>query len=512
MTRLLESIGPTQSVAKGLYLDLPMSLIPDGGLSDGQNVEPGLGTIRKAPGYIRYSENEVPGTGPVMALQEFVTSAGVRSIMAATRTRLSKYNIATNQFTDLTGGANLLTGATTDRISCVSLADLFLVNNGKDAIKKSNGSTWADLGGSPPKFLGMDVYEGHVFGWNVNPGIGPGHRVQWSGLNLPETWATVPGQEQGFYDLQEENTLPIIAGGKMGRQYYLYKEQLGGIYAVTYTGNANLPMLFELAFPRYGVFSVHGVAVYRNTHFILGHDEQIYMMRGGGPPEPIGDPVRKRLFSRINWNKRQAAWIAVVPLRRQIIFGIPEGSSDVATRGYIFSLETGGWGEREFPFMCGSHIRDPETRTIDDLGLTPIDSLEGTVDDLSSQAKDVYLAGGEQASPFVYKYGSGEHADTVAIDAWAVGKWMGSGDGRQMRVRGVEGDLTGTAQVEIGTANSYTGPMTFTSLGPISEATGNRADANTSGRLVAPKFRSQGTYDSWELAGYRMDAYPLGRR
>ena len=55
----------------------------------------------------------------------------------------------------------------------------------------------------------------------------------------------------------------------MGRQFLLYKEQLGGVYAVTYVGSP-LYMVQERVLSDFGVFSPRGVCVLNNVHYIVG--------------------------------------------------------------------------------------------------------------------------------------------------------------------------------------------------------------------------------------------------
>lgn len=504
MPTLTQSVGQTRGVSKGLFLDWPKTLVPEGGLTDGQNVEPDLGVVRRVPGWAKYSTTAVPGTGPVMHIAEFVVAAGTRRFMAVTTTRASQYNSSTNVFDDITAGLQLLTGTATDAIFSAVLNDLWVVTNGVNTPKKYNGTTWAALGGSPPASLvGLDVYEGHILGWNTGT---VGFRTQWSDLNAPETWT---GGEAGTLDIREGNLLAILAGGKMRRQYLFYKEQLGGVYAMTYVGGSLIMQVEEL-FPRFGVFAPKGVAVYRDSHFVMASDEQLYVISPGAVPQPIGDPVRKRLFRNLNWSVRKAAWVGVHPVKQQVWFVVPEGTATTCTRAYIWHWPTDAWGERELSMQTGALVRDPEVTTINDLVGT-IDSLVGTIDSLSQEAKDVFFLGGTAASTFVFKYEGLNTMDGTEIDGWVVGPWVGSGDGRQLRARGVEADvLAGSVAVELGTATLLSGGMTFTALGNLS---GGRVDANLSGQYLAPKIRGQaGATVAWDLSGYRLDAYPRGRR
>ena len=519
MVTLLKSIGQTQRVNRGVFFDWPKDQIPEGGLSDGQNVEPlgvspEFGSIGKVPGYVKYSSTAAPGTGPVMLIAEFVTSAGVRFQMICTMTRLSEYNAGTNVYDDLTGGANLLTGTSANPIFWGALNDLFILTNGINNVKKSSGTTWADLGGTPPKFLGLDIYEGHVLGWNVNPGTGPEYRVQWSGLNLPETWTVVAGEEQGSLDLRDHNLLAILAGGQLGRQYLLYKEQLGGVYALTYVG-LPLVMVQELVIPKLGVFSPKGVAAHGGVHYVMASDEKLYAVTQGGQ-EPIAHGLWKRLFSRLNWDARRAAWVAVNPQKSQVMFVIPEGASTVANRAYLFNYQTGACGEREFPFMTAALVRDPETTTINDLSGT-IDALTGSIDDLSGVGKDTFFMGGEGSSAYAYRLGGSDLADGVNIEAYATTPWIGRGDGRVLRVRGFEadGDFIGYTYAELGTLDMIGAGKTaifIPSSTNITAETGNRVDFNNSARYIAAKVRGLSGTGQWEMRGYRWDVVSVGRR
>ena len=102
------------------------------------------------------------------------------------------------------------------------------------------------------------------------------------------------------------------------------------------------------------------------------------------------------------------------------------------------------------------------------------------------------------------------------MDAWTVGKWAGSGDARHLRVRGIEVDGTtqGHVFVEVGTALGLGETMGFTGLAHASQENGNRTDCNVAARWIAGRFRSNSASNdvTWELMGYRYDAFPVGRR
>jgi hypothetical protein len=501
---LTRSIGETQRVHKGLYLDWPKDLVPEGALSDGQNVEPDLGLMRQVPGWSKYSTTAIPGVGPVMLIADYLNAAGTRKLLACSTTRLSQYNAGTNVFDDVTGGLQLLTGSSLFPIFYGVLNDLFIVTNGKDTLKQYNGTTWAALTGSPPSLLvGLDIYEGHVLGWNTGA---VGFRTQWTDLNNPENWTT---GEAGTLDIRDDNLAPILAGGKMGRQYLLYKEGArGGVYAMTYVGGS-LIMQVERVIANLGVFCPKAVAVVGDVHFVLAADEQMYAVAPGAAPRPIGEPVRKRAFAGLNYAARNACWVAIHPAKKQVIFAIPQGASTTASRAYLYHWPTDSWGERELALQTGAWMRDPETTTIGDLAGT-IGALVGTIGELSSDARDRFFVGGIGASAFVYTYGSSLLMDTAPVDAWVAGRWVGSGDGRMMRARGVEAEHSGGLAAEIGTAASIGSTMSYASLGNLA---GGRADANASAQYLAPRFRTQGgATEAWELTGYRLDAYPRGRR
>lgn len=468
----MATLTSTLPALRGLYLDWPKDMVPDGGMSDGSNVEVSGGALQRVPGWIRFAS--ITPNDPVMMVADLVTSDGSRTLLACSTRRLYAYNPSTLAFQDLTGGSNLLTGDVTNPISWGTLNDLLILTNGVDPPKKTNGTTWGDLVGAPSSALGLDIYEGHVICWNVN---GVGYRVQWSDLNAAEEWAA---GEAGFLDVRESNLLPIVAGKGIRRQFLLYKEGLGGVYAATYVGPP-LVMSVETIIPRFGVIGPHGVAAYRDMHFILASDEQIYVLAPGSTPEPIGEPIRKRLFSRLNWDKKFASWVAVNPTRTQVMFVVPEGQSEVCNKAYLYDITTGAWGERDLAMHCGGIVRDPRVVTIDSLVGT-IDELSGSIDSLSGATQDIFLIGGEGQT---YHYGASPQADGVAIPAWAVGKWL-TNPGKMSRVLGVEVDVRGRAMsVDIGILDAMEGTPMWVPLGNI---TRGRVDANLSGRYIAPRF------------------------
>ena len=158
--------------------------------------------------------------------------------------------------------------------------------------------------------------------------------------------------------------------------------------------------------------------------------------------------------------------------------------------------------------MTAALVRDPETTTINDLSGT-IDALTGSIDDLSGVGKDTFFMGGEGSSAYVYRPG-GESADGAVITSWALGRWHNSGDGRYIRIRALEVDAKWTdLWVGLGTTDRIDGSVGIDGFGYPNDG---KVDINRSARYVAPYFSSNATTSSWEVTGYRLNAFPVGRR
>ena len=118
----------------------------------------------------------------ITGIYDYVKKDGTRAIIVTAGTQVYKYNTSTLELdsiaTGLTNG--LLWGFET-------FTDLLILTNGTDNVKKYDGTTFADLGGSPPKGKFLKLFNNYLFlaGNSTDPS-----RLYYSNKNNPEVWTS----------------------------------------------------------------------------------------------------------------------------------------------------------------------------------------------------------------------------------------------------------------------------------------------------------------------------------
>lgn len=143
-----------------------------------------IGALKRFPGYTTY------GTGldasAVLGLYDFKTVAGATKWLAITGTVI--YRDESGTWTSTHTG--LMTGK--EATFCTHL-DTVIMSNGTDVMHKStDGTTWADLGGTPPVAKYILTFNNSIYALNIS---GATSRMQWSDDGTIETWTATNIQD-----------------------------------------------------------------------------------------------------------------------------------------------------------------------------------------------------------------------------------------------------------------------------------------------------------------------------
>jgi hypothetical protein len=143
-----------------------------------------IGALARFPGYTPY------GTGldasKVLGLYDFKTTAGATKWIAGTGTVLYYDNAGTwtSAHTGLTTGLDM---------SFATHLDTVIMANGTDVIHKStNGTSWSDLGGTPPVAKYVLSFDNKFYALNL---AGYTSRMRWTDDGTIETWTATNIQD-----------------------------------------------------------------------------------------------------------------------------------------------------------------------------------------------------------------------------------------------------------------------------------------------------------------------------
>ena len=156
-----------------------------------QNVDVSSGTLKTIDGYSKYIVTAAPaGITRLMKFYKNNTTTGAVTsyLLAATATAIYYYNVSTSAWVALATG---LTDGDWDYFNYqIAATDVVIMGNGSDNVKKWDGTTFADLGGTPPKMKSVTLHAERIWGTGVkstpnsvyySDTIGDGHTG-------PENW------------------------------------------------------------------------------------------------------------------------------------------------------------------------------------------------------------------------------------------------------------------------------------------------------------------------------------
>jgi len=152
--------------AGGLNQSADDSVLSKNQSRNAQNVEIASGTLKTIDGYSKYIATAAPaGITRLMKFYKNNTTTGAVTsyLLAATATAI--YYWTGSAWAALATG---LTNGDWDYFNYqISATDVIIMGNGSDNVKKWDGTTFADLGGSPPKMKSLTLHSERVWGTGV---------------------------------------------------------------------------------------------------------------------------------------------------------------------------------------------------------------------------------------------------------------------------------------------------------------------------------------------------------
>jgi hypothetical protein len=215
---------------------------------------------------------------------------------------------------------------------------LALAVNGVDAPQKfdlATGTNWTALGGTPP--VATFIATVRDFAAMGKIGSTP-QRVQWSGINNPEVWGSIPANQADFQDLPDGGNVTGLVGGEIG---LIFQET--SIRRMSYEG---APIVFRIdkIANELGASIPNSIASTVDMAFFL-HKSGFYMVQAGQTVVPIGRGKVDRTFWReFDESSHFRSAAAIDPVRGLYVFAYPSnGSNGTPNRLLIYNWRTERW-------------------------------------------------------------------------------------------------------------------------------------------------------------------------
>lgn len=264
-------------------------------------------------------------------------SANFRTI-AGTATKLYELAVDTT-WTDV----SIVTGySTTNRWRYVAWGNWIIATCYDNAIQvqKTQGGTFANLGGSPPqaKYITSAqnfVITAHIYGYT--------NRVRWCAQGNAEDWTPSTTTQAGHIDLSD--TPGDITGlAKLGEYIVVFKES--AIYLGEYIGP---PVIWS--FRRIGSFfgTLANDAVVETEKGVYYISNDDFFMFDGNYPQRIGAGVRKWFLERLDRTYAAFMFGGYDGLRKLIFWFFPtnDDSTGACVDCLIYDVQSNRWGRKQ---------------------------------------------------------------------------------------------------------------------------------------------------------------------
>lgn len=173
-----------KNFAGGLNQSADDSVLAVNQSRNAQNVDVSTGTLKSISGYSKYIDTAAPaGITRLMKFYKNNTTTGAVTsyLLAATATAI--YYWTGSAWSALATG---LTSGEWDYFNYqIGMTDVVIMGNGSDNVKKWDGTTFADLGGTPPKMKSITLHAERIWGTGVKA---TPNSIYYSDDLNPENW------------------------------------------------------------------------------------------------------------------------------------------------------------------------------------------------------------------------------------------------------------------------------------------------------------------------------------
>ncbi len=333
----------------GVRYDVPRNIMPVRNQPEGKNAKLYYGVNQKEYGTSIYATGVGSVLGAPINLLYEARFPNASALEVFTHTGVFKYSSGADTFVS---DGQVFSGTYEDFWSALIYNDQFFYTQGINNIQikssiSATGTDWVSA-------VSPDTYKAWAIGAHhehlnlyhtIENGAEFGKRVRWTVKGvLPATTAFSAGLAGGI-------DLPDVEGDirtavPIGNDYAIYGDR--SIHVQSWVGGEEV-YRFEKQMAGVGTPSRRGVASYQDVNWVFSH-ENIYEYYGGSDLRPIGDPVKRRIFSTINQSALGQVWVEYDDREQEVLFHIPTGSSTRPDTVWVYRIPDKSWISLERPY------------------------------------------------------------------------------------------------------------------------------------------------------------------
>lgn len=400
---------PITQITGGLNVNVDATFLVDKESPDLINVRFDKGLIKKDLAFANFGTG-LPLDGPVLLMDQFPLQSGTTYNVIVTANQAYKYVSANDTYSSIQAGGNFTGDADNWFDSAVTLdanaADIFILTNGKDPIKKWTGTgNIANLGGvANIAAKSLAVFKNRLLlGGTTETGVACPTRIRWSVAADPEDYANTGS---GFIDLIDT---PDWVVGFCGLKDKLFVLKERSLWELVYIGGSNV---FEpaLRIDAIGTYSPHTVITLGDELIIYGSDN-IYLFDGISV-EPIGTQIYPLLYETdskiINNAKINRAVATYIEEIKEFWLSVPT-VGEVPDTLFKYSFDNQSWTKKSKEVTAFGFYEVPSG--------TPWTDLSGTWANQTWNWLDKDLASGAPTTLIGNNAGYIEEDDRITTDS-----------------------------------------------------------------------------------------------
>lgn len=273
-------------------------------------------------------------SAPIMAVVNFVTSAGIGFLLRFLTTRLEQWNGTT--WTQV--GTAAFTGGTSAYFTYTAFGDTLLFSNGIDGLWEYaplTGSLTLVPGG--PNALHLSTFGSRVIASAANGELG---LVQWSVKNNSQDWEGVGSGAEPLLSTPGGKVDALMGVFPVTDDFALMVRS-NSIWQVSQTGDPDAPYRFGRLHANLGSRSRHSIDVVPGGVVLLGTDD-IWLVTDSAV-NPIGQLIKDRVYLE-NDDITQARGIYRPGTKE---YWLVPSNTDIL---YRYSFQDQGWTRHRYPF------------------------------------------------------------------------------------------------------------------------------------------------------------------
>ena len=290
----------------------------------------GVSAAKTREGRATLGTNAV-GASRVLGLSHFYKSDGTKKLLSASGTIWKVYNTVSEEWDSLKTG--LTTGLP---YNAVTFNDLHVMTNGADNVQKYDGSSIADLGGSPPKgkYISAAYQRVAIAGVSGSP-----HLVYFSDIADPEEWSAGDSAAIPINDKDgDENrwTMLYKSNWVIWKRYSIH--ELHGPELGQTTDDWSVVSVAAIGTPNgRTVADVNGL-----LYWLSDSDNAKGIVRwGGGRPVLISEPIED-IIASINYGAIGTA-CAASSGEGEYLLAVPTGTSQYPDTIIVYNVIDNSW-------------------------------------------------------------------------------------------------------------------------------------------------------------------------